>query len=364
MKNKKLLYIIIGIIVVIIVSVLIFSIVNRNKEPLERPEDSHQSKKTSTKTSISEQIESDLDKYRESKTVSNSETNPDKANKKGIFLNADNKVLVQTDSNNAEDIKEAMVKWNSALGENVFIPSSNGGRADLLIQDDETKLPVDIYRNTNYEEDMPQEYMKRVTPTKDHRIMILDNVNTRLSDEFENTLKDEINQSLGQTIGINKDVDEIKNLFRSEEGRNELKKQFEQVKSEGIYNKSLTSKDKETEYMDSTYNKTYATWTNLRDSIENLPRFKGHNKELLSIIDSKNETLYDRESIQQGKDINKALQNAMKEMDKAGSYNSTEGKYNDDKDMYDSHITIAKTSSKMGDDNDFINLTKDYTGVR
>lgn len=363
---KKTHWIVVSIVAVVILSViLIVTIVNRNKQPLERPEDNN-SKKTSqtNKQSQSDKLEKELDKYREKTTVSNDKTNPKEANSKGINLNADNKVLVQTDSNNAEEIKKAMVKWNTALGENVFIPAKKNGRTDLLIQDDETKLPVDIFRNTDINEDLPQEYMSRVIPTQDHRIMILDNVNTRNSSEFDNTLEDEINQALGRSIGINKDVDEMKSVLTSDTGREELQSDFKKVKDKGIYNESLTSSDKETNKMNSANNKTYATWTNFRENIKNLPRFKDHNEELLSVIDSSENVLYGQEAVDKGKEINQTLQDSLKEMDKSGSVDKSEGKYRDDKEMRDGQLTIADSYSKMGDDKDFIDLTKEYTGNR
>lgn len=364
MKKSHILYMSLVTVVLIFIIILAVSIHNRNKQPLERPGDDKKQTTQSVKKTPSEKLESDLEKYRGKETVSNAQTNPKKASEEGINLNADNKVLVQTDSNNAEEIKEAMVKWNSALGENVFLPAEKNGRTDLLIQDDETKLPVDIFRSTSLEEDLPQEYMTRVIPTQDHRIMILDNMNTRNSEEFENTMEDEILQALGKSIGINKDIEDTKTLLSSDEGRDELKSDFKSTKDKALYNKGLTSSDKETDKMNSINNKTYATWTNFRENIEKLPRFKDHNEELLSVIDTPNQVLYGQEAVNQGKNINKALQQSLKDMDKSGSYESNKGAYEDDEEMRDGQLTVADSYSKMGDDNDFINLTKDYSGDR
>ncbi|NMK79555.1 hypothetical protein HHM19_05350, partial [Staphylococcus capitis] len=51
-----------------------------------------------------------------------------------------------------------------------------------------------------------------------------------------------------------------------------------------------------------------------------------------------------------------------KQMDKGGTYKHTDATYRDDKEKHDGHQTVANSPSTMGDDNDFINLTRDYAG--
>ncbi|HHD0846085.1 hypothetical protein [Staphylococcus capitis] len=361
MKKSTIISIVVALLAIILVAVLIFSISHRHKKPIEKEGEDKNSHQSSQKT-ITDKLPDDLKKYREKKPVSNEETNPKEANKEGLDLNADNKVLVQTDSNNAEKIKECMVKWNHALGENVFIPAKANGRTDLLVQDDETKIPVDIFRNTKMGEDMPQDYMTRVVPTTDRRIMILDNFNTRNKSEFNNALEDELNQSLGHTIGITKDTESIRKMLSSDEGRKQLQDEFKKVKDRKLYNEGLTPNSKEADGMNSTYNKTYTTWTNFKNIIGHLPRFKGHDDKLKKEINSTDGTLYGKEATQKGKAINQALQDSMKQMDKGGTYKHTDATYRDDKEKHDGHQTVANSPSTMGDDNDFINLTRDYAG--
>lgn len=359
MRKPFILYSIIGV-VVLLVAVLLFLFFNRDSEPIHRAGDNDKKVTDSSSKTSTDSLKEDLDKYREDETVSNAKTDRKKASEQAINLNADNKVLVETDSNNAEAIKESMIKWNSALGENVFLPAKKNGRTDLLIQDDETQIPVNIYSQAGEDEDIPSEYKKLAVSTQDHRIMLLDNINTRLSDEFDYSMEDEINRVLGHSIGIEEDVKTIKDNLSSEEGRESLKDKFEETKKKGLYNEGLTYKTVEAETMGSAYNKTYATWTNYRDSIENLPRFKGHNKELLKIIDSESYVLYGEEAVEQGKKIDEELKSILKDKDNESDSNS--GKYRDDEKQHDGTLTIANSSSTMGKDEDFINLTKDYNG--
>lgn len=361
MKNRKLLYSLIAIAVVAVLIVSLVSIKGKSEEPIHRPGDDN--KQTNKSKDTSSTLEKDLDKYRDAKPVSNAKTNADKASEQSLYLNADNKVLVQTDSNNAEAIKQSMMQWNSALGENVFLPAKENGRTDLLIQDDETQVPVNIFGVESFDDDeVPDKYKERVVPTQDHRIMILDNMKKRYEEEFNYRLEDEINQKLGNAIGVEGDVKTMKNKLSSDDGRAKLKEEFGLIKENSLYNEGLTSKDKETKSMDDPYNKTYATMTNYRQNLANLPRLKDNNQELLSVIDSKGDVLYGEEAVQQGKAINETLQSTLKDIQRGSSNSSNDGKYYDNSDLHDDTKTIAGSNSKMGDDKEFINLNSSYHG--
>lgn len=365
MKNKKLLYAILAIVAVVALLVTVSSLKgSEDDEPIHRPgDDSDQANKTSDKSKgASSKMESDLDKYREAEPVSNAKANTDKATEQFVYLNADNKVLIQTDSNSSEKIKDSMMKWNSALEENVFLPAKENGRTDLLIQDDETKVPVNIYGGETLDDIVPDEYKERVVPTQDHRLMILDNMQQRYEEEFNYRVEDEINQKLGNAIGIDGDVKSIKSKLSSDSGREKLKEEFGAIKNESLYNEGITSKDKETKEMDNPDNKTYATMTNYRNNFENLPRLKGNNEELLSVIDSEPDVLYGEEAVQQGKAINETLQSTLKDIQRGSSNSSNGGKYFDDSDSYDGTKTIAGSNSKMGDDKEFIKMNSNYHG--
>ena len=364
MKNKKMMYALIAIVAVVALLVTITSLKgNEDDEPIHRPGDDKQANESSDKSkNASGKMEKDLDKYRDAKPVSNAKTNTDKANEQSLYLNADNKVLVQTDSNNAEEIKNSMMKWNSALEENVFLPAKENGRTDLLVQDDETKVPVNIYGGETLEDIVPDEYKERVVSTQDHRLMILDNMKQRYEEEFNYRVEDEINQKLGHAIGIEGDVKTIKNKLSSDSGREELKEEFGLIKEEALYNEGITNKDKETKEMDNPDNKTYATMTNYRENLANLPRLKDNNQELLSVIDSESDVLYGQEAVQQGQAINETLQSTLKDIQRGSSNSSNGGKYYDDSDLHDGTKTIAGSNSKMGDDKEFIKMNSNYHG--
>lgn len=361
MKNRKLLYSLISIAVVVVLLVTLVSLKGKSEEPIHRPGDDN--KQSSKSKGTSSTLEKDLNKYRDAKPVSNTKPKPDEASKQSLYLNTDNKVLVQTDSNNSEAIKQSMMQWNSALGENVFLPAKENGRTDLLIQDDETKVPVNIFGVESLDDDeVPDKYKERVVPTQDHRIMILDNMKKRYEEEFNYRLEDEINQKLGNAIGVEGDVKTMKNKLLTDDGREELKKEFSLIKENSLYNEGLTSKDKETDSMDDPYNKTYATMTNYRQNLANLPRLKDNNQELLSVIDSKEDVLYGEESVEQGKAINETLQSTLKDIQRGSSNSSNGGEYYDNSDLHDDTKTIAGSNSKMGDDKEFINLNSSYDG--
>src|SRR5699024_11476799 len=60
----------------------------------------------------------------------------------------------------------------------VFLPAKDNSRVDLLIQDDETKVPVNLFTDANSEDDNKKnaKYIQTVINTNDHRMMILDDV--------------------------------------------------------------------------------------------------------------------------------------------------------------------------------------------
>ena len=365
MKNKKLLYAVLAIAIVVILLVTLMTVGGGKEDaPIHRPGDNNkQANKTSDKSkNASGNLEKDLEKYREAKPVSNAKADKDKASENSIYLNTDNKVLVETDSNNAEEIRDSMMKWNSALGENVFLPAKENGRTDLLIKDDETKVPVNIFGGETLDDEVPDKYKERVVPTQDHRIMILDNMKQRYEEEFNYRIEDEINQKLGNVIGVEGDVETIKNKLSSDSGREELKEKFKQSKDKELYNEGITSKDKETDSMDNPSNKTYATMTNYRENLANLPRLKDNNQELLSVIDSKEDVLYGDEAVEQGEAINDVLQTTLKDIQRGSSNSSTGGEYYDNSDLHDGKKTIAGTNSKMGSDKTFIQLNSSYHG--
>ena len=360
MKNRKMLFSVLAVVIAIAIIGIIFFVKGHKDKPIHRPEESQKSANQSSDDKS--KLKDDLSKYRGDKPVSKTKVDKNKANQSSLYLNADNKVLVGTDSNSADEIKKSMLKWNSALGENVFLPAKENGRTDLLVQDDETKIPVNIFAVKSLDDEVPDKYKQRVVSTHDHRIMILDDAKKRYDEEFNYPLEDEINQKLGNAIGIEGDSQSIRNKLSSETGRKELKKEFGNVKKSTLHNEGLTSKDKETEKMNNPYNKTYATMTNYKDVLENLPRLKDNNKQLLSVIDSKPEVLHGDEAVQQGKKINETLQSTLKDIQRGDVNSSNGGKYYDDSEMHDGTKTIAGSNSKMGDDKEFINMSDSYNG--
>lgn len=355
MSRKKLIYVIIGAVALTIILISIVALTGKKDEPVQR-EDDNQSQ------SPSEKLKSDMKKYRGDKTVSNSKTNDEKANKEHLYLNADNKVLVATDSNSSEEVKESMLKWNNALGENVFLPAKENGRTDLLVQDDETQIPVNIFGGEDTDDTVPSEYKERVIPTQDHRLMILDKAKQRYEEEFDYLVEDEISQRLGESIGIKGDVETIKSKLATDDGKNELKKKFKDVKSNGLYNDGLEKNSKEVKTMDNPYNKTYATLTNYKDNLENLPRLNGHNHDLLTVINAKKDVLYGDEAVKQGKTINAIFQETLKSIQRGGTSSASESEYYDNSDKHDGTKTVAGTNSKMGDDEDFVSMSSSYRG--
>src|SRR5699024_6475792 len=99
MKNRKLLYSLIAIAVVAVLIVTLVSIKSKSEEPIHRTGDDNKQSNKSKDTSST--LEKDLDKYREAKPLSKAKANADKASEQSLYLNTDNKVLVQTDSNSA-----------------------------------------------------------------------------------------------------------------------------------------------------------------------------------------------------------------------------------------------------------------------
>ncbi|MDK7284280.1 hypothetical protein [Staphylococcus pettenkoferi] len=363
MNKKPVLYGVIGLAVLIIV-IVIATIINSKREeaPVHRAGSDDTQKSESSSKNGTKKLKADLDKYRGKTTVSDAKVDEKKANKESIYLNADNKVLVATDSNNAEEIKNSMLKWNSALGENVFLPAKENGRTDLLIQDDETKVPVNIFGGESLDDEVPDKYKERVVPTQDHRMMILDNLQQRYEEEFNYRMEDEIDQKLGEVIGFGADIQTFKNKLSSESGRKELRDTFKDIKKNAPHNKGITSKDKATDEMDNPYNKTYATMTNYKKELSNLPRLKGHNQELLNVIDSKDKVLKGKEAVDQGKKIDEALQKTLKDIQRGDSNSSSGSKYYDNDDKHDGTKTVAGSNSKMDSAEEFAQLNREYQG--
>lgn len=365
MTIKQLIYTIIAIAVVLVASTVIYQTFIKDDEPIDKPKQAQTSSHSENDGESS--IKKDMDKYRDKKTVSDAKTNPDLANEKQMVLNADNKVLVQTDSNNPDLVKKAMIKWNNALGENVFLPAKAGGRTDLLIQDDETKVPVNIFKSDSMDEDVDSKYKDVVVNTNDHRIMIMTQLAQGASasgdtNDYETTVREGLEKALGKSIGIEYEDNVLRDKLTSDSGKEEVKNRFQHSPSTqseaSLYNVGLTPKSKEAKYMGYKDNKTYATWTNFRENIDHLPMFKDHKSELLNVIDLPHNVLIGSDSVEQGKAINDALQSSFKSINHGEAIKS-EGYYKDEHAKTDDFKTIAGTPSTMG--NDFEQMSEDYS---
>ena len=308
---------------------------------------------------VVDSLDKDIKKYSKAKPVSKAKVNAKEADRKGIVLNADNKVLVQTDSSNSSEIKKAMAKWNRALGQNVFLPATDNSRVDLLIQDDETRVPINVFKDAESEDDDKDksEYIDTAINTNDHRIMILDGISkTSSSKGYGNgttgvDLQKDIQASLGLAIGIDYTDNVVTDKLDRDEGRKELQNKFNQSQStesgRQLYNKGLTSNTKDVQSMGTKDNKTYITWTTNRDAIENLPVFANHKDSILSVVDEPTELLLGKDAETQGHLIDEELQKAFDDLiDKDKSSGAYRGV---DDHLKDGKKTIAGTDSTMGD---------------
>ena len=358
--NKKAIIALATIIAVVSVGIYLYMQSN-DDEPLYKGDNTTSQGSSDSESDDDENdLQSDLEKYRKEKTVSDAKTDSKTANEKHVLLNSDDKVLVETDSKRHDELKSAMARWNRALGENVFLPAKPNGRVDLLVQDDETQVPINLFLGAD-ELENADKYTSVATNTNDHRIMILDDVAKHSSmsgfgDENDDIkVEKDLEQALGEAIGIDYDDNVVADKLKSEQGRKELRRKFNESDSEKsnvqLYNASMNSLDEDKlEAMNSKDNKTYATWTSYRDNIEHLPVFSDYKDNILTVINQPQEQLKGQESITQGKRIDDTLQETFNTMDEY-SNEKEKGSYTDVEDEdKDGHQTIAMTPSTMGDD--------------
>lgn len=369
MSRKALIYLAVAVVAVVTIGGFGVKYYTDNKNPVHQNENdttvSQSDESDDSEEGVVGEYDNDVKSYTGKDTKSDEPTSAKKADAKGIVLNSDNKVLVQTDSTRSDVIKSAMADWNHALGENVFLPAKDNSRVDLLIQDDETKVPVNLFNDANSEDDGKKnaKYIQTVVNTNDHRMMILDDVAKHsnasgygMDSNDDGDVKEDIKSSLGHAIGVDYEDNVVLDKLDSEEGRKELRTKFQQSEShhsnQKLYNKGISTDTKGTKEMGKKDNKTYATWTNYRDNIEHLPIFDGYRDELLNIIDEPHEPLVGEDATTQGQLIDETLQSTFRAMDDIDEGDESDnGVYEGVPDREkDGRKTIANTDSTMGDD--------------